>query len=85
VTTRPHGRRDELRLARRILLDRTASFEARELALERLGELLEARRSNGRPAYWLRQAAAKAILQNPDYIDAFAPPTRSSGRRRPPR
>ena len=32
--TRPHGRRDELRLARRILHDRTASWEARELALE---------------------------------------------------
>jgi hypothetical protein len=82
VTTRPHGRRDELRLARRILLDRNASFDARELALERLLELLEATRSNGRPAYSLRHAAAKAISQNPDYIDEYAPPTRSSGRRR---
>jgi len=85
ATTRPHGRRDELRLARRILLDRTASVEARELALERLAELLDATRSNGRPAYSLQRAAAKAILQNPGYIDLFAPPTRSSRRRRPPR
>jgi hypothetical protein len=85
VSTRPHGRRDQLRLARRILLDRNAPFEDRELALERLVELLQARRSNGRPAYSLQLAAARAIMQNPDRIDAYAPPTRSSRRRRPPR
>jgi len=63
--TRPHGRRDELRAARRILLDLTASFEAREVARETLLELLKATRSNGRPAYSLRLAAAKAIYDDP--------------------
>ena len=76
--TRPHGRRDELRLARRILHDRTASWEAREVALEKLVELLDATRSNGRPAYSLQLAAAAAIMKNPDLTDAYAPPRRSS-------
>jgi hypothetical protein len=82
VRTRPHGRRDELRLARRILLDRSASVEARLQALETLGELLHATRSNGRPAYSLRLAAVAAIFKNPDVIDLFAPATGSPGRRR---
>jgi hypothetical protein len=82
VRTRPHGRRDELRLARRILLDRSASVEARLQALETLGELLHATRSNGRPAYSLRLAAVAAIFKNPDFIDLFAPATGSPGRRR---
>ena len=63
--TRPHGRRDELRAARRILVDPTASFEAREAARETLLELLEATRSNGRPAYSLQLAAAKALRDDP--------------------
>jgi hypothetical protein len=80
--TRPHGRRDELRLARRILHDRSASVEARLLALEKLGELLDATRSNGRAAYALQLGAAAAILKNPDSIDLFAPASGSSRRRR---
>jgi hypothetical protein len=63
--TRPHGRRDELRAARHILLDQTASLEAREAARETLVELLEAKRWSGRPAYSLRQAAAKALFDDP--------------------
>jgi len=63
--TRPHGRRGELRAARRVLLDLTASFEAREAARETLLELLEAKRSNGRSAYSLRHAAAKALYDDP--------------------
>lgn len=42
--TRPHGRRDEPRAARRILLDRTASVDARIEACETLRALLEADR-----------------------------------------
>jgi hypothetical protein len=49
--TRPYGRRDELRAARRIQLDLSASYEARQAARERLLELLQVTRSNGRPAY----------------------------------
>jgi Helix-turn-helix domain len=82
VRTRPHGRRDELRLARRILHDRSASVEARLLALEKLGALLHATRTNGQPAYSLRLGAVAAILKNPDYVDLFAPASGSSGRRR---
>ena len=63
--TRPHGRRGELRAARRILLDLTASFEAREAARQTLLELLEARRSTGHPAYSLHLAAAKALFDDP--------------------
>jgi hypothetical protein len=81
VRTRPHGRRDELRLARRILRDRSASVEARLLALEKLRELLHATRSNGRPAYSLRLEAVAAILKNPDLIDLLAP-ARGSARPR---
>jgi hypothetical protein len=78
--TRPHGRRDELRLCRRILLDRSDSFEARELALETLGELLDATRSNGSPAHMLRLGAAMALLENPAVADLFAPPRRARAR-----
>jgi hypothetical protein len=67
--TRPHGRRDELRAARRVLLDQTASLEARGAALETLAGLLKATRSNGRPAYSLRLEAAKALLANPILYD----------------
>ncbi len=67
--TRPHGRRDELRAARRVLLDQTASLEARGAALETLAGLLEATRSNGRPANSLRLEAAKALLANPTLYD----------------
>jgi hypothetical protein len=67
--TRPHGRRDELRAARRVLLDRTASLQARAAASETLVDLLSAERSNGRPAYSLRLAAAKALLANPTLYD----------------
>jgi hypothetical protein len=83
--TRPHGRRDELRLARRILLDRSASWEAREVARDRLVELLDATRSNGRPAHSLQLAAAAAIMKDPARTDLYAPPRRSAGRRRPQR
>jgi hypothetical protein len=67
--TRPHGRRDELRAARRVLHDQRATLEARGAALETLSGLLEATRSNGRPAYSLRLEAAKAILANPTLYD----------------
>jgi hypothetical protein len=67
--TRPHGRRDELRAARRVLLDQTASLEACDAALCTLAGLLEATRSNGRPAYSLRLEAAKALLANPTLYD----------------
>lgn len=67
--TRPHGRRDELRAARRVLLDQTASLQARAAAVETLADLLSAERSNGRPAYSLRLAAAKALLVNPILYD----------------
>ncbi len=77
--TRPHGRRDELRVARRIILDLTASFEARQAARETLLELLEAKRSNGRPAYSLSLAAAKALRDDPARIAAYRP---LPGRRR---
>jgi hypothetical protein len=53
-SSRPYGRRDELRAARRIQLDLSASYEARQAARERLLELLQATRSNGRPAYSLQ-------------------------------
>jgi hypothetical protein len=69
--TRPHGRRDELRAARRIILDLTASFEARQAARETLRELLRATRSNGRPAYSLQQAAAKALLNDPVRLQEY--------------
>jgi hypothetical protein len=67
--TRPHGRRDELRAARRVLLDQTASLEARAAAIETLVDLLSAKRPNGRPASSLRLAAAKALLANPTLYD----------------
>lgn len=82
VRTRPHGRRDELRLARRILLDRDAPVGARMLALEQLIELLDATRSNGQPAYSLRLAAVSAILKNPVLVDKVAAASGSSRRRR---
>lgn len=67
--TRPHGRRDELRTARRVLHDQTATLEARDAALETLAGLLKATRSNGRPAYSLRLEAAKAVLSSPTLYD----------------
>jgi hypothetical protein len=48
-----------------LVRDLGAPFEAREAALETLLELLEATRSNGRPAYSLQLAAAKAIMADP--------------------
>jgi len=64
-SSRPHGRRDELRAEGRILRDLGASFEARAQARETLLELLEATRANGRPAYSLQLAAAKALMDDP--------------------
>jgi len=64
-SSRPHGRRDELRAGGRILRDLGASFEARAQARETLLELLEATRANGRPAYSLQLAAAKALMDDP--------------------
>jgi len=75
--TRPHGRRDELRAARRILLDARASPEAREAARETLLELLHATRSNSRPAYSLRLAAAKALMNDPYRTQAYKRPSAS--------
>ena len=75
--TRPHGRRDELRVARRILLDARASLEARDAARETLLELLHATRSNGRPAYSLRQTAAKALMNDPYRKQEYTRPSAS--------
>ena len=83
--TRPHGRRDELRAARRVLLDQTASLEARGAALETLAGLLEATRSNGRPASSLRLEAAKALLANPTLYDPRLCGPRAEARKSPRR
>jgi hypothetical protein len=72
-SSRPHGRRDQLRAARRILVYHRDAYEAREEALETLVALLYATRSNGRPAYSLQLAAAKAIMNNPACLEEFEP------------
>ena len=72
-SSRPHGRRDQLRAARRILIYHRDAYDAREEALQTLVALLDATRSNGRPAYSLQLAAAKALLNNPARLEEYQP------------
>ena len=57
--------RDAIRDARRVLLDATASSEARSRARGTLVGLLDTRRRDGSPAYGIRLEACRVLMQDP--------------------